>query len=47
MLYDMHCLYNVVIVVVENKFQFNSKIQYQYLTMCEDVAVSCDAHGEL
>ena len=23
--YCMHCLYNVVIVVVENKFQFNSK----------------------
>ena len=22
--YCMHCLYNVVIVVVENKFQFNS-----------------------
>ena len=29
-LYCMHCIYNVVVVVVvENKFQFNS-IQYRY-----------------
>ena len=34
----MHCLYNVVIVVVENKFQFNSKFNsIQYVLLKNEV----------
>ena len=47
-LYCMNCIYNVVVVVVENKFQFNSiqfKIQFSSIKAQCSVCVEHNAYA--